>query len=116
MWESFAAWLLFLVIVSHVLQVLKFVFNLLLGMAILMWLVVFKVLTLISNGIYNIFFPFSAAAHQALVLFCKPFTAAGAFLGRLGTLTFTVLHTSNAVPTPGQHQLPLQQSSPPWWA
>ena len=94
MWEAFAVWLFFLVVVSHIFQVLKLLFNLLLGVAILMWLVVFNVLTLIINGIYNIFFPFRAAAYQALILLCKPFTAMEAFLGKLGTLTLIVLHLS----------------------
>ena len=62
MWEAFAVWLLFMVIVSHILQVLKFVFNLLLGLAILMWLVVFKVLTLI----YKAFTTFSSPLVQLL--------------------------------------------------
>ena len=57
-----------------------------------MGLVMFKILTLIGNGIHNIFLPFGIAVKQVLVLFCKPFAAAGAFLGRVGTLTFTVLH------------------------
>ena len=59
-----------------------------------MWLFVYNILMFIYNCIHNIFFPLTAAADQALVLLYKPFAAAGAFLGELGTLAFTVLHLS----------------------
>ena len=92
MWEAFTAWLLFLVIISHVVQVFKFIFSLLLGVAILMWPIVFQALSVINSTVLAIFHPFGAAANYVLTLVVKPFTAAATFLGCLGTLTFTVLH------------------------
>ena len=89
---SFAIWLIFLVAVSHVVQFVKLLFNLLLGVAILMWLALFKILTILNNILATIFYPFGFAANNVLTLILKPFVAATSFLGQLGTLTFTVLH------------------------
>ena len=92
MWEAFTAWLLFLVVVFHVVQFFKFLFNFLLGVAILMWLAAFKMLSLINNTLSAIFYLFGSAANYVLTVVLKPFAATASFLGQLGTLTFTVLH------------------------
>ena len=92
MWEAFAIWLIVLVAVSHVIQFIKLLFNLLLGLAILMWLAIFKILTTMYNIFAAIFYPVGFAANHALTLILKPFAAAATFLARLGTLTFMMLH------------------------
>ena len=92
MWEAFAIWLIVLVAVSHVIQFIKLLFNLLLGLAILMWLAIFKILTTLYNIFVAIFYPVGFAANHALTLILKPFVAVATFLARLGTLTFMVLH------------------------
>ena len=92
MWEALADWLLFLVVVSHVVQFCKFLFNFLLGVAILMWLAVFKIFALMNTTVSAIFYPFGSAANYVLTVVLKPFAATATFLGCLGTLTFTVLH------------------------
>ena len=61
-----------------------------------MWFTAYTVLVFFYNHIYNMPYANRATTNQALVLFCKPFMAAGAFLSRLGTIILTVL------------QLPLQ--------
>ena len=91
-WEAFTAWLAFLTILAGLFQVLHFVFNVLFGVAVLMWFALHTIGLLLYNCMYIILYPIGATTNVALVLFCKPFEAAGAFLVHLGTLTFTVLH------------------------
>ena len=75
-------------------KTLTFIFHILLGLVVLIWFAVYTVLAIFYNCIYNILYGFRATANKALVLFCKPFVAAGAFLGRLGTIILTVLQLS----------------------
>ena len=92
MWEAFAIWLVFLVTVSHVIHFLKLLFNLLLGLVILVWLAIFKIFTTLYNILVAIFYLAGFAANHVLTLILKTFAATATFLARLGTLTFTVLH------------------------
>ena len=59
-----------------------------------MWFTIYSVLVFFHNCIYNVLCAIGATANEALVLFCKPFMAAGPFLGRLGTIILTVLQLS----------------------
>ena len=92
MWEALAIWNMFLVAVSHVIQFLKLLFNLCLGLAILMWIAIFNILTSLYNILASIFYPAGFTANHVLTLILKSFTAVATILARLGTLTFMVLH------------------------
>ena len=92
MWEALAAWIVFGIVLSQVIQFLNLLFTLCFGLAILMWITHFNFCTLLYNLVAAIFFLVGYAANQVLTLFCKPFAAAATFLARLGTLTITVLH------------------------
>ena len=94
MWEALAVWLLFITLISWTLKVLTFTFNILLGTAVLMWFTIYTILVFFYNCMDNVLYAIGATANEALVLFSKPFTAAGAFLGRLGTIILTVLQLS----------------------
>ena len=85
MWEAFVTWVFLVVTVTWLVKTLTFIFHILLGLAVLMWFTVYTVFAFFYNCIYNILYMFGATA---LGLFCKPFVAAGAFLGRLGTIIF----------------------------
>ena len=87
-------WLLFITLILWTFKVLTFTFNILLGTAVLMWFTIYTILVFFYNCIYNELYAIGATANEALVLFCKPFTAAGIFLGRLGTIILTVLQLS----------------------
>ena len=92
MWEALAIWIVFLVAVSHVIQFLKLLLNILFGLAILIWITIFKILTSLYNILASIFYLVEFAANHVLTLIIKPFAAIATFLARLGTLTFMVLH------------------------
>ena len=94
MWEALAVWLLFITLISWTFKVLTFTFKVLLGTAVLMWFTIYTVLVFFYNCIYNMLFAIGTTTNEALVLFCKPFVAAGAFLSRLGTIILTVLQLS----------------------
>ena len=94
MWEAFATWLLFVALIFGTVKVLTFIFNVFLGSAVLMWFTSYTFLVFFYNCIYNVLYAIGATANEALVQFCRPFAAAGAFLGRLGTITLTVLQLS----------------------
>ena len=87
-------WVLLVVAVTWLVKALTFIFHILLGLAVLIWFTVYTILAFFYNCIYNILYIFGARVNEALVLFCKPFAAAGAFLGRLGTIILTVLQLS----------------------
>ena len=87
-------WLLFVTLISWAFKVLTFTFSVLLGTAVLMWSAIYVVLVFFYNCIYNVLYVIGATANEALVLFCKPFMAAGAFLGRFGAIILTVLQLS----------------------
>ena len=87
-------WLAFVALVSGTIQVLTFILNFLLGLSVLMWFATYTVLLFFYNCIYSVLYAIGATANEALVQFCRPFTALGAFLGRLGKITLTVLQLS----------------------
>ena len=91
MLEALAMWIFFVTLVSWTFKILTFIFNVLLGEAVLMWFAVYTVLVFFNNCAYSVLYAIGATANEALVLFCKPFVAAGVFLSRLGTIILTVL-------------------------
>ena len=94
MLKALATWIFFITVVSWTFKILTFIFNVLLGTAVLRWFAVYTVLVFFYNCVYNLFYEIGATANEALVLFCKLFTATGAFLSRLGTFILTVLQLS----------------------
>ena len=97
MWEALALWIVFGILLSQVIQFLRLLFTLCFGIAILMWIALFNLCTLLYNLAAAIFYPVGYTANYALPLLCKPFAAAATFLARLATLTITVLTTSSAM-------------------
>ena len=91
MWEAFTVWVTFIALVSGTIQILYFIFNILLGV-VLMWFAVYTVLLFYYNCIYSVLYAIGATANVALEPFCRPFVALGAFLGCVGILTLIVLH------------------------
>ena len=84
----------FVALISGTVQVLTFILNLILGLAVFMWLTIYTVLLFFYNCIYSVLYAIGAIANEALVQFSRPFAAIGAFLGRLGTITLMVLQLS----------------------
>ena len=89
MWETFATWVAFVALISGTIQVLTFVLNLVLGLAVVMLFAIYTVLLFFYNCIYSGLYAIGAMANEALVQCCRLFAALGAFLGRLGTITLT---------------------------
>ena len=94
MWGAFVTWLAFVALVSGTIQVLTFILNLVLGLTVLTWFTIYTVLLFFYNCIYLVLYAIGATASEALVQFCRLFAALDAFLGRLGTITLTVLQLS----------------------
>ena len=84
----------FITLISGTIQVLTFILNLIFGLAVLMWFTIYTILLFFYNCIYSVLYAIVAIANEALVQFCRLFAAIGAFLGRLGTITLTVLQLS----------------------
>ena len=94
MWDAFAMWVAFVALILGTIQVITFVLNLVLGLAVLIWFTVYIVLLFFCNCIYSVLYAIEAMANEALVQFYRPFAALEAFLGRLETITLTVLQLS----------------------
>ena len=69
MWEAFAMWLAFVALVSGTIEVLTFILNLVLGLAVLMWFTIYTVLLFFYNCIYLVLYAIGATANEALVIF-----------------------------------------------
>ena len=74
-------WVSFVALISGTIQVLTFVLNLDLGLALLMWFTISTVLFFFYNCIYSVLYTIGAMANEALVQFCRLFAALGTFLG-----------------------------------